>query len=68
MRFVIKCAPLHCGIEDVQGGGGALIYKPLETVQHSEICSQPLNFSWFIINCTPDTTLRVEEVRGGGET
>ena len=31
---------------------GALSYELLESDQHSEICSEPLNFSWFVINCT----------------
>ena len=39
-------------IEEVWGeGGGALIYELLKSAQRSEICSEPQNFSWFVINC-----------------
>ena len=31
---------------------GALSYELLESDQHSKICYEPLNFSWFVINCT----------------
>ena len=31
---------------------GALSCELLEFDQHSEIYSEPLNFSWFVINCT----------------
>ena len=40
--------------EEVPGGwgaGGAHSYEVLESDQHSEICSEPLIFSWFVINC-----------------
>ena len=41
--------------EEVPGGWaarGALSYELLESDQHSEICSEPLIFSWFVIDCT----------------
>ena len=42
---------------------GALSYELLESDQHSGICSEPLIFSWFVINCTLYMWY-AEEVRG----
>ena len=50
--------------EEVPGGwgaGGAHSYEVLESDQHSEICSEPLIFSWFVINCK----LYIVVYRGG---
>ena len=43
------------------GAGDAHSYELLESDQHSEICSEPLIFSWFVINCT----LYIVVYRGG---
>ena len=39
-------------VPDGWAARGALNYKLLESDQHSEICSDPLIFFWFVINCT----------------
>ena len=58
---------VHCAIEEVRvGGWGALNNERQESVQHSEICSQPQIFYWFVINCTLNKWYAEEVCVGGG--